>query len=113
MSILDIVSLKIYDIDDACVLYPPQSGERAECFAPILCVYAQDSIGYYLFTQESCNVRKGKDIAGVNEFVDDMRVVQEVHMKKEELFVEKEVTNAHNSEDDDESSNVDYDTGRM
>ncbi|KAE8806983.1 hypothetical protein D1007_16751 [Hordeum vulgare] len=119
MPISEIVSPKVYDIDDACVLYPAHSGERAECSAPILSVYAQDSIRDYIFTQKSCNVRKGKDIASVNEldgflneFADSMPVVQEVHMEEEELFMEKEVTNADSSEDDDDSSDADYDTGK-
>ena len=64
-------------------------------------------------------MRKGKNIAGVNEldaflneFADDMPVVQEVQMEKEEMFVEKEVTNADSSEDDDESSESDYGMGK-
>ena len=92
IPIAQVGSPKVYDIDESGVLYPSQTRD--------------DSAGDYLFTQESSNLRKGKIVAEINamdeflnEFADEMQIIQVEKNKGEEELQECENMNEEDDVD--------------
>ena len=117
IPISEIGSPKVYNIDDAGVLYQSQTSvHEADMCAPVVSAHTEDSYGQYLFTQESCNVKKGKDIAGVKElddflkeFADDSPVVQGEERMEEDELMETEDIDVDSSEEEEEEQSDDAD----